>query len=151
MFKEHVCSSEILDHLCHSEIVTDTTNDQLMPWKFYGRGLYADEYDWDDVRDPITEDEDIEEVERGCYPDVPDYDESFLESNYGYASDGCPWITHTKGGQLQLLVSCYKDWHSNQFAREHHKNRGKQDDSKGWNWNSSSSSSHWWSQHGWHL
>ena len=56
--------SEIIDHSCYSKIVAEISNDQLMPRKFYERGPYACEFDWDDVSEPITED--VENVERGC-------------------------------------------------------------------------------------
>ena len=61
-----------------------------------------------DVSETTTGDDDIEEVDTGCFLGIPDYDESILERNSGYASDGYPIesesFIHTKVGQLQLLT-----------------------------------------------
>ena len=61
-----MCSCEIIDHLCYSEIVADISNNQLMSRKLYESDPYGCENDWDDVSEPITEDENIEEIERDC-------------------------------------------------------------------------------------
>ena len=46
--------------------------------------------------EPMTEDEDTEEVQRGCYQGLPDYDESDIEINQSNAIDAYPIEDDTK-------------------------------------------------------